>query len=105
MSLAIHEPTTEALRDEQIRIKSASVEETKEKNTQANASHLEIQSKQKKLAAEHKEKLMAVSIDREQVAVLAKEFNMTKDQAELVLRENGGVLLKAVQSLLSSGQE
>ena len=54
----------------------------------------------KEAQVQREKELAAVKINKEDVDVIANEFEMDKKAAERRLRENGGDLEKALQSLL-----
>lgn len=56
---------------------------------------------QKKQQKEKKEQLAKVSIKREDVDLLINEFDLTRDKADTILRENDGDVTKVMEILIN----
>ncbi|KXN68999.1 hypothetical protein CONCODRAFT_79541 [Conidiobolus coronatus NRRL 28638] len=59
----------------------------------------DVQKRQTEIA-QSKKALDKITIQKEHIPILKNEFELDETQAENVLRENGGDLKKAVESLL-----
>jgi hypothetical protein len=99
MSEPTHTATTASLDAQRALVKT---EDQEKEKTASLAKFNEHQVQQKKLAAEKRDKLLAVTIDRSEAAILAHEFGIAKESAETVLREQGGNFEAAVNNLLSA---
>jgi hypothetical protein len=100
MSQATHTPTTELLQEQLVIVKSRKAEDQEKEKQAIFAKFSEHQAQAKKAAAEKRNQLMSVQIDRSESATLAQEFGISKEHADLVLRENGGNFEAAVNHLL-----
>lgn len=65
----------------------------------------ERQAAKRKQANDRKDNLLKVNIDRAEAATLAAEFGITKDHAEIVLREQNGNFNDAMEHLLKTRPE
>lgn len=102
MSEATHTATKAELEAQLAKVKARKPEEQEKEKQAALAKVTELQNQQKKLAAEKRDKLLSVQIDRSEAATLAAEFGIAKEAAETVLREQGGNLEAAFNHLLSA---
>ena len=102
MSLATHNPTKELLEEQLVVTKTRKPEEQEKEKQAMFAKFAEHQAQAKKAATEKRNQLMSVQIDRAEAATLAQEFGISKEQADVVLRENGGNFEAAVNHLLSA---
>jgi len=102
MTDATHEPTQVLLDAQRVALGERKPEEQEKEKQQALAKLTEHQSQMKKAAAEKRDKLLAVQIDRTEAATLALEFGIAKEAAENVLREHGGDFEATVTYLLTT---
>lgn len=102
MSEATHTASQEALDAQLAKLGERKPDETEKLKQAASAKSVEFHAQQKKLAAEKREKLLKVEVDRSQASALALEFEITNDAAITVLREQGGNLEAAYNHLLAT---
>jgi predicted 3-demethylubiquinone-9 3-methyltransferase (glyoxalase superfamily) len=101
MTDATHTSTTFELDKQKISVLERKPEDGEKEKQAAQARFLEHQAQLKKDAAEKRDKLLAVAIDRSEAATLALEFGISKEIAENTLREHGGAFEAAVDALLA----
>ena len=90
MTDATHDPTQTLLDAQRAAVADRKPEEQDKEKQLALAKLNEHQAQMKKAAAEKRDKLLAVQIDRAEAATLALEFGIAKETAENALREHSG---------------
>lgn len=102
MAEPTHTPTGQLLDTQKIAVLERKPEDKEKEKQVAQAKFNEHQAQIKKEAAEKRDKLLSVVIDRSEAATLALEFGIPKEVAENTMREQGGNFEATVNALLST---